>query len=75
MAADEIGDEFAGGLWFPQRGVMTESAGDGYVLNAGYGLKFLEHIHIGVQIQQEVGADLRREAACAMTVLIACLAA
>ena len=51
MAADEIGDKFAGGFWFPQGGVMAETAGDGYVLYAGNGLKPLEHINIGVQIQ------------------------
>ena len=74
MAADEIGDKPSGGFWLPQGGVMAESAGDGDVLDAWNGLKLLEHIDIGVQIQHEVGADLRREAACAMAVLIASLA-
>ena len=74
MASDEIGDEFAGGFRFPQGGVMAETAGDGDVLHSGNGLKPLEHIDIGIQIQYEVGAYLRRETAGAMAVLIACLA-
>ncbi len=74
MAADEIGDEFAGGFRLPQGGVMAETACDGDVLHTGDGLKSLEHIDIGVQIQHKVGAYLRREATGAMAVLISSLA-
>ena len=74
MASDEIGDEFTGGFRLPQGGVMAKTAGDGDVLHARNGLKPLEHTDICVQIQYQIGANLRREAAGTMAVLIACLA-
>ena len=72
MASDEIGDEFAGGFRLPQGGVVAKTAGDGDVLHAGTSLKSLEHIHIGIQIQHQVWANLWREATGAMAVLVAC---
>ena len=74
MAADEIGNEASGGFGLTEGGVVAEATGDGYVLYAGDGLKFLKHRDIGVQIQHKIWADFRREATGSMAVLVARLA-